>query len=125
MGFIPIEDRIDQSDQLCSVQQEVPVVSNPRPSVRPVRDEIGSEPEVMRALPRARFRGLGLKQLLLPSGAAETLEEFEKGLRAAGLVRVSEVICQTTDGPLHFRVKRRNVAIDGHYKPPVVGRNKD
>ena len=80
-------------------------------------DEISRQPVLMRALPRARFRGLGLKQLVLPQGMAETLEQFEIGLRLAGFVRSNELVCQTTDGTHHFRVQRRYVSIDGHFKP--------
>lgn len=89
----------------------------PTPSIVNPSDKVGSETELMRTLPRARFRGLGNKQVRLPSGTAETLEEFEEGLRLAGFVGKHELIAQTTDGPLHFRVKVRYVSIDGHWKP--------
>lgn len=93
----------------------------PRPCSPVERDEIGREAEIMRALPRSRFRGLGFKQLKLPQGVSVTLEEFEIGLRLAGLMGVNELLAETTDGPLHFRVKRRHVAIDGHFKPSPRG----
>lgn len=89
----------------------------PTPPIVSPGNKIGGEAELMRTLPRARFRGLGNKQLRLPSGTAETLEEFEEGLRLAGFVGKHELIAQTTDGPLHFRVKVRYVSIDGHWKP--------
>lgn len=98
--------------------KEEPIdVRSPGPLVAAPRDEISGEAKVMRRLPRSRFRGLGLQEVKLPEGVAVALEEFEEGLRLAGFIAVNELLAETTDGPLHYRVKRRIVSIDGHFKP--------
>jgi len=87
---------------------------------RQVRDEIDRQPELMRRLERSRFRRSLCKHSALPQGIAETLEEFEAGLRSAGFVGVDQVLLQSFANPLKFRVQARNVSIDGHFVEPPV-----
>ncbi len=87
---------------------------------RQVRDEIDRQPELMRRLERSRFRRSLCKHASLPHGIAETLEEFETGLRAAGFVGVDQILLQSFYNPLKFRVQARNVSIDGHFRDPSV-----
>ncbi|AXH74989.1 MAG: hypothetical protein [Microviridae sp.] len=87
---------------------------------RKVRYEIDCQPELMRRLEKSRFRRSLCKHAALPYGIAETLEEFEAGLRSAGFVGVDEILLQSFSHPLKFRVQARNVSIDGHFKSPSV-----
>ena len=79
-----------------------------------IRDEIASQPQLMRALERSRFRDFLSQEVRLPDRVAVCLENFESGLRAAGLVAVDEILVQSLARPTKFRVQKRNVAIDGH-----------
>lgn len=67
--------------------------------------EIDSETELVRALPRSRFRGAFGEKVTLPVGTAETLERFEKELRSVGLIRKGEVLRQGAKLKTHFRVQ--------------------
>ena len=83
-----------------------------------VRNEIDSEPELVRALERSRFRGAFFEEIALPHGRAKCLEEFEAGLRAAGLVGVHQILVQSGASGRKFRVAKRQVGIDGHITDP-------
>lgn len=84
-----------------------------------VWDEIRSETDVMRALPSHRFRRLLCEQAILPNRVAERLEDFEAGLRAAGLVAVDQVLVQSLNDPRKFRVQNVKVRNDcGHVNLP-------
>ena len=61
--------------------------------------------ELMRALPRSRFRGAFGEKVTLPVDTAETLERFEKELRSVGLIRKGEVLRQGAKLKSHFRVQ--------------------
>ena len=67
--------------------------------------EVDSETELMRTLPRSRFRGAFGEKVTLPVGTAETLERFEKELRSVGLIRKGEVLRQGAKLKSHFRVQ--------------------
>ena len=79
-----------------------------------VRDEIGGEPELMRRLERSRFRDAFFDEVSLPHRRAICLEDFEAGLRAAGLMGVDQILVQSGRTGRKFRVAQRRVAIDGH-----------
>jgi len=85
-----------------------------------VRDEVRSEPELMRTLERSRFRNAFGDKLTLPHGRAECLEDFEAGLRAAGLMGVHEILVQSGNSGSKFRIAKRHVAVDGHHDTPMV-----
>ena len=73
--------------------------------LEPLRHEIHSEPELMRALPRARFRGAFGEEVELPVGTAQTLERFEAELRRVGLIGKGQILRQGAKLPTHFRVQ--------------------
>ena len=87
-----------------------------------IRDEIGSEAEVMRTLEYPRFRSAFFEQVKLPAGFAESLEEFEAGLRLAGFIASDQVLCQILANPTKFRVQKRGVAVDSHIVTPLQAR---
>lgn len=68
-------------------------------------DEVASEPPLMRALPRTRFAGSFGTELVLPERRAVCLEDFEQGLRLAGLMSDSEMLCEVAASGRKFRVK--------------------
>lgn len=72
---------------------------------RQVRDEIDRKSELVRTLPRSRFCHTFDNKARLPSGVAERLEDFERGLRDAGLVSGDQILLQSFNNPLKFRVK--------------------
>lgn len=82
--------------------------------------EIGGEPELVRALERTRFRDAFFDEVRLPDGIAVRLENFEAGLRAAGLVGVDEILVKTRGPRAKFRVAKRKIAIDGHLDTPSL-----
>ena len=82
-----------------------PAVTLSRLELEPLRHEVDSEPELMRALPRARFRGAFGEQVVLPVGTAQSLERFEAELRRVGLIRKGEALRQGAKLPTHFRVQ--------------------
>ena len=92
--------------------------------------EVHCEPELMRALPRSRFRGAFGEQVRLPPETAVSLENFEAELRAVGLIRPHELLRQGASRPLHFRVQQREVRVSDVSQvsllrsetPPPVGR---
>ena len=55
----------------------------------------------------------------MPHGRAVCLEDFETGLRAAGLIGVNEILVQSGNTGRKFRVAKRRVAIDGHLDTSV------
>ena len=67
--------------------------------------EIDGEAELMRTLPRSRFRGAFGEKVSLPVDTAESLERFEKELRSVGLIRTGEVLRQGAKLKSHFRVQ--------------------
>lgn len=77
-----------------------------------VRNEVASKSDLVRALPRSRFRNAFFEEARLPLGMAVRLEDFEAGLRAAGLVGVDEICVQSTASPAKFRFQKRKVADD-------------
>lgn len=85
-----------------------------------MRHDVASEPELMRTLERSRFTGTFTEEARLPDRVAVCLEDLETGLRAAGLVGVDEILVQSDNRPTKFRVKKRNIAVDGHYRDPSV-----
>lgn len=91
----------------------------------PPRDEIDGEPVLMRALPRAHFRGAFGEQVSLPVGTAETLERFEQELRLVGLISKGEVLRQGAKDPTYFRVQvgnRKLSTVDLHSHSSCVER---
>lgn len=85
-----------------------------------VWDEIDREPVLMRTLPRSRFRDAFGDKLALPDRVAERLEDLEIGLREAGFIRDDELLSKRGNEGLKFRVKVRNVLVDGHLVAPSV-----
>lgn len=93
------------------------VVGGLRDLADPLRDEIHSEPVLMRALPRSRFAGAFAEQVVLPVGTAQTLERFEQELRSVGLIGKGQRLRQSAKNPTHFRVqvgKKIGSSIDAH-----------
>jgi len=86
---------------------------------REVRDEVDRQPELVRALERTRFRDAFFEEVSLPHGRAVCLEDFEAGLRAAGLVGIDEIIVKSGTTGRKFRVAKRHVRIDGHIDTSV------
>lgn len=78
------------------------------------RDEVHRETELMRGLERSRFRNAFGDHIALPHGVAISLEDFETGLRAAGLVSVDQILVQSGGSGRKFRVAKRQVRMDGH-----------
>jgi len=76
------------------------------------RDEITSEPVLMRALPRCCFRSSFHEQSVLPDRASECLEDFVAELYATGLMGVDEIVVQSLASPRKFRLQKRKVAVD-------------
>ena len=85
-----------------------------------VGNEVDGETELVRALERSRFRNAFGDKLTLPHRRAECLEDFEAGLRAAGLMSVNEILVQSGNTGRKFRIAKRHVAVDGHYTNSVV-----
>lgn len=85
-----------------------------------VRDEIASQPQLVRALERSRFRNSFGEEALLPLGSAERLVDFEAELRATGLIAVDEIVVQSLSRPDKFRVQKRKVIDDFHGYDPSV-----
>ena len=101
MGLIPTPAKSDRTASELAERFRLDCIQ--------VRDEIDRQPELMRALPHTRFaRSLGEKPCL-PTGVAEGLEDFEAGLRAAGLIAVDEVLMQSYSLPLKFRAQKVKV----------------
>jgi len=84
-----------------------------------IGDEIASQPELVRALERPRFRDFLFKQVSLPQRIAESLEDLETGLRSAGLIGVDEILAQSVNRPTKFKVQKRRVSVDGHIGSPA------
>jgi len=121
MGFVP-RDRRQQAMLSRQLGKDLPIVvfrSGPVPlpqascgvegglgnfSESPWH-EIDCEPELMRTLPRSRFRGAFGEKVALPVDTAETLERFEQELRSVGLIRKGEVLRQGAKLKSHFRVQ--------------------
>ena len=77
-------------------------ITLPGLELEPLRHEVDCEAELMRALPRARFRGAFGEQVVLPVGTAEALERFEAELRRVGLIRKGEALRQGAKLPSHL-----------------------
>jgi len=121
MGFVPT-DRRAQARLRRQLGQNLPIVVfgfGPVPlPARVVADTsqdagnvVHSEPELVRALPRSRFRGAFGEQVSLPVGTAETLERFEQELRNVGLVRKGEILRQGAELKTYFRVQVADVKL--------------
>ena len=121
MGFVP-RDRRQQAMLRRQLGKDLPIVVF-RSGPVPVPDcpsrvvgrlsnfsdapwyEVDSETELVRALPRSRFRGAFGEKVTLPVDTAEALERFEKELRSVGLIRKGEVLRQGAKLKSHFRVQ--------------------
>ena len=79
-----------------------------------VRDQVSCEAELVRGLERTRFRDFLGNQIALPHGRAKSLEDFEAGLRAAGLMGVNEILVQSGKSGRKFRIQKCNVVDDRH-----------
>lgn len=91
-----------------------------------VRDEIASQPQLVCALERSRFRTSFAEEARLPLGTAKRLEDFEAELRALGLIAVDEIVVQSLSRPDKFRVQKRNIVDDLHpIDPSVKAANPD
>lgn len=77
-------------------------------------DEVRGKPVLVSTLVKTRFRDTFFKQVVLPARVAERLEDFEQGLRLAGLMGPDEVLCQLASRPPKFRMQRRHASDDGH-----------
>lgn len=77
-------------------------------------DEIRGKPVLVSTLVHTRFRDSFFQQVKLPKGIAERLEDFEEGLRLAGLVGPDEVLVQQASRPPKFRVQKGKVSEDSH-----------
>ena len=118
MGFVPANRRA-QARLRRQLGENLPVVVfgfGPVPlPTRVVADTpqdagnvVHGETELVRALPRSRFRGAFGEQVVLPVSRAETLERFEAELRSVGLIRPNECLRQGAKLPSHFRVQVRH-----------------
>lgn len=123
MGSVPRE-RV-KSVLFCNVCKDVPVRvigSGPIPSgddgaslgeilacltCGQVWDEVDSQAELVRALPRSRFRHLAGQSVRLPVGEAERLEDFEAELQLVGLMKPYEIIVDLRGDGKHFGVQNR------------------
>jgi len=83
-------------------------------------NEIRGKPNAVGALVHTRFRDTFFKQVVLPSGIAERLEDFEKGLRLAGLMGADEVLRQQASRPPKFRVQKGHISDYRHDGNSVV-----
>lgn len=83
-------------------------------------DEIAGEAIVMRTLPWPRFCGSTGEKLVLPERMAVALEDFEVGLRVAGLIADTQGLCQTFRDGAKYRVKTMHIPDDfeGHVIDP-------
>jgi len=86
---------------------------------REIRDKVASQSKLMRTLERGRFRSTFFEEVRLPSGIAVRLEDFEAGLRSAGLMGVDQVLVQSLTSPTKFRVGQREVVVNRHSGSPV------
>lgn len=114
-----------EAEVLRRAREERPVVaSGPTELASGKFSEVTGDPVLMRALPRARFRTAFFEQVVLPFGHAECLENFEQGLRLAGLVGPDQILCQGDRLGFKFRVTHRKAADaaypvdDGHDASP-------
>lgn len=73
-----------------------------------VWDSVESQAEIMRALPRSRFRGPGGKQVILSRREAVRLEDLERELRSLGLVEPRHIFHDEFGDGLHFGVQCRD-----------------
>ena len=69
------------------------------------RDEICGETVVVSRLTGLRLRNTFGEEAILPAVIAKALEDFEEGLRDAGLIGVEEVLLQFFSRPRKFRVR--------------------
>ena len=87
-----------------------PYAEGYRLGLRGIRDVISGETEVMRALPRSRFRNTFREQAVLPLSASVSLEDFELELRRVNLIADGELLVQSLSSPRKFRVAIREVS---------------
>lgn len=78
-----------------------------------IRDEVRRKSELMRTLPRSRFRNPLGEQVRLPEGCAVRLEDFEQGLREAGLIGLDEILVKVDDSPTKFRAEKLDLSVNG------------
>lgn len=83
-------------------------------------NEIRSQAKSVSGLVHTRFRDTFFQAVKLPHGIAESLEDFEKGLRLAGLIGADEVLVQQASRPPKFRVQKAEVSDYGHNGKPFV-----
>lgn len=102
-----------QAERLRSGRQKAILVGGvPVPADRPdIRvevpcHEVHRKPELVRGLEWPRFAGPLLENIKLPVSTAICLEDFEQGLRSAGLMAPDEVLRQRARGDPHFRVEK-------------------
>jgi len=106
VGGVPIPAGEDVAS--CDFRQRFRLLSGQ------IRDEIAGKSELVRAVKGGNSRGTFSKDVILPLGSAVCFEDFEAGLRSAGLVAVDEVLVQSHTSPRKFRVQKVRVAENGH-----------
>ena len=79
-------------------------------------DEVARKPELVRTCVGSGLSGSFGQKVMLPHGVAERLEEFEAGLREAGLIGEDEFLRQSYVSPSHFRVQKQGVAVNGSHR---------
>lgn len=121
MARVPINrhnqlEKLRTGRQMAIIIGGVPVPADRADAVVSVpRDEVNGATELMRTLPRSRFRNFVGEHVALPEGSAERLETFEEGLRLAGFISGEQMLCQSMTTPDKFRVAKRDVSDDlGH-----------
>jgi len=77
-------------------------------------NEIRSHSKSVSGLVHTSFRDTFFQSVKLPHGIAESLKDFEKGLRLAGLVGPDEVLVQQASRPPKFRVEKADISDDCH-----------
>lgn len=101
---VPAPAGVDPFPELLAERQRLGLID--------VRHEVGGKSELMRRLPAKRFRNPFGDEVVLPLGVAESLEDFEAGLRAAGLVAVDQVCVQFAHAPRKFWFKKIDAVVD-------------
>lgn len=87
-------------------------------------DEIRGKTHAVSTLVHTRFRNSFFQQVQLPKRIAERLEDFEEGLRLAGLISPNEVLVQSATRPPKFRVQKAQVSDYRHDGNSVVDRSE-
>lgn len=73
-----------------------------------VWDEVDGESELMRGLPRSRFRSAFGQKLSLPAGEAQRLEDFEAELHVLGLIKANQIVVDIHGDGTELRVEKRD-----------------